>query len=208
MDKGWSKHIRKNMESLETEQLLKILTEDDNKLYSEETFKIIRDILIVRKVNLPPEKEVKDCPNCMRKIEISQRICHCGYNFIKTNINEIYLVKKKRRRYNRISGAIMIIIGSFLLLRWLPYYQSHKIVPWIDGIPPLMILIGIWQLIFGASAKSPTESPFDFILGNKNSKDEADDMPYVFCPSCGKQLFKEMKYKKCPSCKSDIGDGS
>lgn len=182
--------------------------DDDRNSYSEETFKIIREVLIERKVNFPPEKEVKCCPNCMMKIEINQKICHCGYNFVEKNLDEIYLVNKKRRRYNRLSGSIMIIVGGFFLLRWLPNYQSHKTIPWIDGIPPLMILIGIWQLIFGASAKAPTESLFDSIIGNKNSKDESDDMSYFFCPSCGKQLFKEMKYKKCPSCNSSIEIGS
>jgi hypothetical protein len=192
------------MESMGTEQLLKILAEDDKNSYSEETFKIIREVLIGRKANLPPEKEVKCCPNCMRKIEISQEICDCGYNFAEENHEEIKLVKKKRRRNNRLSGVMMIVIGSFFLLRWLPYYEYHKTISWIDGIPPLVILIGFWQLIFGASNKAPTESIFDSILGNKNSKDEGDDLPYLFCPSCGKQIFKEMNYKKCPSCKNVI----
>jgi hypothetical protein len=98
----------------------------------------------------------------------------------------------------------MIIIGSILLLAWLPSYQTHKTIPWIDGKPPLMILIGLWQLIFGASNKAPTESMFGWILGNKNSKEEGDDMLYFFCPSCGKQLFEEMNYKKCPFCKSTL----
>jgi hypothetical protein len=69
MNSSWSKHIRRNMESMETEQLLNILAEDDRNSYSEETFKIIREILIARKINPPPEKELKSCPNCKRESE-------------------------------------------------------------------------------------------------------------------------------------------
>jgi hypothetical protein len=192
------------MESMDTDQLIRIFEENDRESYSDEAFRIIREVLIERQVELPPQKEYKSCPNCMKNIEVNQKICNCGYNFDENNLDEMYLVKRKRIRYNRLSGVFMIVVGGIFLLAWLPDYYLHKTMPFIHGIPPIMILIGLWRLFFGASAKAPTKTMLDYILGDKNSKDEGDDMAYFFCPSCGKQLLKEMQYKKCPSCNSAL----
>ncbi|MBI4794658.1 MAG: hypothetical protein HY790_02260 [Deltaproteobacteria bacterium] len=210
MEKNLSKRIRKNMESMETDQLLKILSENDRDSYSDDAFRIIREVLIERKVDLPPQKEFKDCPNCEMKSEISKEICKCGYNFVKPNLDEISLVKAKRRKKNRFSGLMMILFGIVALLYWLPSYapdnfnSKDQTIKLILGIPPIMILIGIWKLIFGEAVKAPTGSPFDHILGDKNAKEEEDDIDFILCSSCGKQLFKEMNLKKCPNCNIEL----
>ncbi len=210
METRWSKNIRKKMESMETEQLLKIYVEKDRTSYSDEAFNIIREVLIERQIDLPPQKEYKYCPNCMIGNEINQVICKCGYNFAQPNLADILLVKAKRKKKNRINGILMILFGIGALLYWLPGYSPQnfnsqdQIYRLILGIPPLMILIGLYKVIFGAAAKAPTGSPFDHVLGDKTAKEEEDDIDFILCPSCGKQLFKEMNYKKCPKCNSKI----
>jgi len=53
--------------------------------------------------------------------------------------------------------------------------------------------------------KEPTSTTLDSILGApKELKNIDDDIEYIICPLCGKQLLKEIKYKNCPWCKTSI----
>jgi hypothetical protein len=71
------------MKSMKTEKLLRIWIENDRDSYSEESFKIIEDVLAKRKVKLPSLEELKYCPICMKRTEINQKICKCGYNYME-----------------------------------------------------------------------------------------------------------------------------
>jgi len=71
----------------------------------------------------------------------------------------------------------------------------------IDGIPGLLIIFGVYKIFSGRTLKKSTKSPLDSILGgNAHEKDESDELPYIFCPRCRKQLLIELKYKHCPNC--------
>jgi hypothetical protein len=71
----------------------------------------------------------------------------------------------------------------------------------IYGIPGLLIIFGAYKIFSGRTLKKPTKSPFDSILGDSaHEKDESDELPYIFCPRCRKQLLIELKYKHCPNC--------
>jgi hypothetical protein len=52
----------------------------------------------------------------------------------------------------------------------------------------------------GVTCYEGDKSPFDSILGgNAHEKDKSDELPYIFCPRCRKQLLIELKYKHCPN---------
>ena len=53
------KHIRKNMQSMETDRLLEIWIDNDRESYSNEAFKIIAEAIAEKKVELPPQKDYK-----------------------------------------------------------------------------------------------------------------------------------------------------
>lgn len=144
----------------------------------------------------------KDCPNCNKLLGIADGICQCGYNFNEPNLDIIRSIKRKRKFNNRIWGLGMILIGTlYLIIRWpdISNIDSNK-HKFVYGIPTLLIMFGIYKLISGVALKSPTKSVFDNILGDKNAKDVTDDLEFIYCPSCRKQLFKEMQYQDCPHC--------
>ncbi len=148
------------------------------------------------------KSKYKACPNCNKLVGITDGICQCGYNFDKPNLDLIRSIKRKRKFNNRIWGLGMILIGAiYLVIRWpdLSNIDSNK-YKFVYGIPGLLIIFGIYKLISGAALRSPTKSVFDNILGDKNAKDVTDDLEYIYCPSCRKQLFKEMQYQDCPHC--------
>jgi hypothetical protein len=210
MESRTAKHIRTNMEAMKTAQLLKIWIHNDTELYSDEAFKIIKEVLISRNVKPPLHKEVKYCQICSKRNNLNQRICKCGYNFVENNIDDILFIKAKRRKKNRFTGMLMVLGGIIWILSWWPSYSPgiYKIKShtnqWILGIPFFMILIGLYRLIFAVAVKAPTKSVFDHILGDKNAKEDDDDIDFILCPSCGKQLFEEMNHRVCPYCEKSL----
>lgn len=150
----------------------------------------------------------KYCSNCKRVVEINKGICECGFNFNEPNLKEIALVKHKRITTNRFIGIIMILAGTiFLILNWPSETSSRdtSMDKFIYGIPALLVLFGIYKLFSGRILRNPTKTPFDSILGDtEDAKDVHDDISYVFCPSCGKQLLKELNYSNCPHCKMKL----
>jgi hypothetical protein len=153
-----------------------------------------------------PEILVKHCPNCERPVPPEQEICIYGYNFEKPNTELIERVKSRRFRKNQINGLVMVIIGIisylyFLLSADVSKIGNHSMDKFIYGIPGLLIIFGVYKIFSGKTLKNPTKSPFDSILGdNANQRDESDELPYIFCPRCRKQLLIELKYKHCPNC--------
>jgi len=191
------------MEQMETKQLLSIWIENDNNLYTDETFKIIREILAERDVDLPAQKQWNYCPACTSKTNINKKICKCGYNFVEPNIDEMDKVRRKRSKYNRLTAIVMIASGGLLTWKWF-FLEKLEKYNWMHGIPILLIIFGIYYLFIGDIIKTPTKSPFDYILGDPSGRSIDDDIPYIFCHSCKKQLLLEMKYKKCPYCNATL----
>jgi hypothetical protein len=148
----------------------------------------------------------KYCPNCQIILNINENICKCGYNFESPNLEEIKRVKQKRKVKNQIFGLIMIGLGVVALIVALSLEnveENNK--KFIYGIPGMIIIIGIYTLFTGRVVKEPTGTTLDSVLGPpKELKNIDDDIEYIICPLCGKQLMKEMKYKNCPSCKTSI----
>lgn len=154
----------------------------------------------------------KYCPNCKKVTAINQQICHCGYNFDSPNLNEIEVVRLKRKRKNKVSGTILFIIGVVFLIK--EYFALSVKEPSQIGrtlpdqlaivLPILAIIIGIYQLFTGKAPKKPTKTFLDNIFGSKHGEDPNDNISYIFCSSCGKQLLKEMNYKYCPNCRKRI----
>lgn len=154
------------------------------------------------------KSKYKVCLNCNKLVDIADGICQCGYNFDSPNLSEIEVVRLKRKRKNKVSGIILFIIGVVFLIK--EYFALSVKEPSQIGrtlpdqlaivLPFLAIIIGIYQLVTGKAPKKPTKSPLDHMFGSKDGEDPDDNISYIFCSSCGKQLFKEMKYKDCPHC--------
>jgi len=200
----------------ETGEFLKerILNLSDNELirmaytesidYSDEAVRLA--IVEVRRRGLR-ELNIKHCPRCRRSLDGKVAICQCGYNFEKPNLHQIKQVEKKRRRKNRIAGFSMILIAGFFSFGYWIGWKSPipgdptRHTDMFLGVLVLAILIGLWKLLSGSVIRNPTKSPFDAVLGDsKREKGEGDDIEFFFCPSCGKQLFTELKHKQCPRC--------
>lgn len=196
------KESQKRILELSNEELIKVAFIESPK-YREEFVEFAK--AEVKKRGLA-EIPVKHCPNCERPFPPEQDICVCGYNFEEPNIELIERVKSKRFRKNQINGPVMVMIGIisylyFLLSADVSKIGKHSMDKFIYGIPGLLIIFGVYKIFSGRTLKKPTKSPFDSILGgNAHEKDESDELPYIFCPRCRKQLLIELKYKHCPNC--------
>jgi rRNA maturation endonuclease Nob1 len=165
--------------------------------------------LIPRKVKYH-EATQKYCSNCKRVGEINRDICQCGYNFKESNIEEIDLLKKLRITKNRKSGIGMILGGiAITILFWnsilsaLTDSSTKPVFLMFYYAPFILILLGIYKLITGNAFKSK-HTYWSFFSDPETSKNAADDITFVLCHSCKKQILVEMKYKNCPYCKSRL----
>lgn len=120
------------------------------------------------------ELNIKHCARCRRPCDGNAAICKCGYKFETPNLQEIEQVEKNRRRKNRIAGLSMVLIAGVYLFLQLPpagepmrYDHTSKFTL---GIPVLIILVGLYKLLFGAVVRNPTKSPFDAVLGDSNKE--------------------------------------
>lgn len=152
----------------------------------------------------------KYCSNCKRVIEINRDICQCGYNFKESNVEEIGLLKQLRTTKNRRSGMGMILGGIVVtIIFWNSIFSaitdsSTKTVFLLFYFAPfILIILGVYKLITGKSFKSK-DIIWSFYSDRKSAKNAEDDIPYVLCPSCKKQILVEMNYKNCPYCKTRL----
>jgi hypothetical protein len=166
------KESQKRISELSNEELIKVAFIESAK-YREEVGEFAK--AEVKKRGLP-EIPVKHCPNCERPVPPEQDICVCGYNFEEPNMELIERIKLKRFRKKQIDGLVMVIIGVIGIIILLLGGVKKP-----SGIPGILIVFGIYKIFFGNSH-------------------EKDDLPYMFCPRCRKQLLIELKYKHCPNC--------
>ncbi|GEM_PF-6938320 len=166
------KEFQKRILELSDEELIRIAFIESPK-YREEFVELAK--AEVKKRGLP-EISVKHCPNCERPVPPGQGICICGYNFEEPNMQLIERIKLRRFRKKQIDGFVMVIIGIIGIIILLLGGVKKP-----SGIPGVLILFGIYKIFFGNSH-------------------EKDDLPYILCPQCRKQLLIELKYKYCPNC--------
>lgn len=200
--------LKERIKSLSDDELLKMAyTESIN--YSDESVQFA--ISEVRRRGLR-ELEIKHCPRCRRPSDKDVTICHCGYNFEKSNLHELVQVEKKRRRGHRIIGLAMVLISGFFMFRdwmnWTPSTPAHhsRADSLFIGFIALTFLVGLWKLVFGTVARSPKKESNYFLSliwpgDSHDAKEVHDDIAYFFCPSCSKQVLVELvKKKRCPHC--------
>lgn len=156
------------------------------------------------------EATQKYCSNCKRVVEINRDICQCGYNFRESNIKEIDLLKKLRVTKNRKSGIGMIIGGiAITILFWntilsaVTDSSTKPVLLMIYFAPIILIILGTYKLITGNAFKSK-DTYWSIFSDRETSKNTADDIPFVLCPACKKQILVEMNYKNCPYCDAKL----
>ncbi|MCJ7588248.1 MAG: hypothetical protein MUQ00_10160 [Candidatus Aminicenantes bacterium] len=118
---------------------------------------------------------------------------------------EIKKVRKIRKIKNRKFGIILICTGIAILSLSFGLKLPDRYNQFAVGIPMVTILFGLYTLLTGKALKNPTGTVFDGQWSApRELKNLNDDIPYIVCKSCGKQLLAEMKFKNCPSCKAPI----
>jgi hypothetical protein len=146
MDSQLVQEIRSNMELKDSSELFKIWKENDRQLYSDEAFKVVRELLMERdedfvRGGLPPQKEPLPKISGYEKVKIEKSL---GARFVRTRPKalSVRLCTKCSKRVSRFKvigyvGLVLVmlaIIGGFRGLRTPQQMQGAGASFWLGSL--------------------------------------------------------------------------
>jgi len=150
----------------------------------------------------------KYCPVCKRLVLNETELCNCGYNFVKPNLTSIAEIHSVRAQKSKSFAVGSIIIAIAMMCFYWPVNlppEKKVFELWYYGLPSLLIMHGVYRLISGKNLRRDgILSQFTTYAG----KDVDEDLPYILCPKCKKQILIELEHSRCPSCNTLLsGEG-